>query len=674
MKSSAWSRALAATVSTVVAGGLLAISPAAAADDVTINLVAVNDFHGQIDDNVVQWAATVEQLLADGSDGNSLLISAGDNVGESAEASSAQNDDPAIDVLNLLGVDASAVGNHEFDKGYDDLVNHIMARADFPILGANVKKLDGSPALDASTMFTVSGVRVAVIGAVTEETPDLVEPSGIAQLSFGAPVEAINAEVDRLNALPEAERPDVIVATLHEGAPWGSWSLEQAMQSSSAFNSIVQDTSPDVDAIITGHTHNTYVYNAPISGDESRTRPVIQTGFHGQNVGQIKLTVAPDTGEVKAYTARNVPRITTSDDNLIGTSSTLAEVADIRDAAVAFAAARAEEAAQTKVEYDAAVASKDEAAAKATQAKADYDAAVAEGKEAYATASSIKEDYLAAVAEGKDAYATAVSVKDDYLAAVAEGKDAYATAASVKQEYDAAVAEGKGAYATAASVKQEYDAAVAEGKDAYATAASVKQEYDAAVAEGRQAYATAAALKEQYLTAKASGDPDASIVLADLAQQYLDAVAAGDAAYARAAGMKTDYDAAIAAGQDAYARAAAMKTDYDAAIAAGQDAYARAAGMKSDYDAAIAAGNAAYTKAAAMVPDYLAAKQAGDDAYAKAAAMVPDYLAAKDAGDQAYAEASLLKQLLDAAVATLNAALATVAELRDKLLSLGGIL
>ena len=632
MKSSAWSRALAATVSTVVAGGLLAISPAAAADDVTINLVAVNDFHGQIDDNVVQWAATVEQLLADGSDGNSLLISAGDNVGESAEASSAQNDDPAIDVLNLLGVDASAVGNHEFDKGYDDLVNHIMARADFPILGANVKKLDGSPALDASTMFTVSGVRVAVIGAVTEETPDLVEPSGIAQLSFGAPVEAINAEVDRLNALPEAERPDVIVATLHEGAPWGSWSLEQAMQSSSAFNSIVQDTSPDVDAIITGHTHNTYVYNAPISGDESRTRPVIQTGFHGQNVGQIKLTVAPDTGEVKAYTARNVPRITTSDDNLIGTSSTLAEVADIRDAAVAFAAARAEEAAQTKVEYDAAVASKDEAAAKATQAKADYDAAVAEGKEAYATASSIKEDYLAAVAEGKDAYATAVSVKDDYLAAVAEGKDAYATAASVKQEYDAAVAEG------------------------------------------RQAYATAAALKEQYLTAKASGDPDASIVLADLAQQYLDAVAAGDAAYARAAGMKTDYDAAIAAGQDAYARAAAMKTDYDAAIAAGQDAYARAAGMKSDYDAAIAAGNAAYTKAAAMVPDYLAAKQAGDDAYAKAAAMVPDYLAAKDAGDQAYAEASLLKQLLDAAVATLNAALATVAELRDKLLSLGGIL
>ena len=653
MKRSAWRRGLAVTLSAVVAGGLLATTPAEAADDITINLVAVNDFHGRIDDKLVQWAATVEQLLAEGSGGNSLLISAGDNVGESAEASSAQNDDPAIDVLNVLGVDASAVGNHEFDKGYDDLVNHIMARADFPILGANVKKLDGSPALDASTMFTVSGVRVAVIGAVTEETPDLVEPSGIAQLSFGAPVQAINAEVDRLNALPEDEQPDVIVATLHEGAPWGSWSLEQAMQSSSAFNSIVRDTSPDVDAIITGHTHNTYVYDAPVPGDESRTRPVIQTGYHGQNVGQIKLTVAPDTGEVKAYTARNVARVTTPDDSLIGSSSTLAEIADIRDAAEAFAAARAEEAAQTKVEYDAAVASKDDAYAKATQAKDDYDAAVAEGKDAYARAANVKDDYLAAVAEGNEAYATAGRVKDDYLAAVADGQAAYATAASVKDDYLAAVGEGQGAYATAASVKQAYDAAVAEGKDAYATAAAVK---------------------EQYLTAMASGDPDASIALPDLAQQYLDAIAAGDAAYARAAGMKGDYDSAVAAGQDAYARAAGMKGDYDSAVAAGQDAYARAAAMKGDYDAAIAAGNQAYAKATALVPDYLAAKQGGDDAYASAAALVPDYLAAKDAGDQAYAEASVLKQLLDAAVATLNAALATVAELKDKLLSLGGLL
>src|SRR5689334_10849267 len=110
------------TSSAVLVGGLLVGEPAQAADDITINLVAIADFHGQIDDNVVQFAGTVDQVLADGSTGNSILLSSGDNVGESTPASSAQHDDPAIDVLKVLGVGASAVGNHEFDKGYDDLV------------------------------------------------------------------------------------------------------------------------------------------------------------------------------------------------------------------------------------------------------------------------------------------------------------------------------------------------------------------------------------------------------------------------------------------------------------------------------------------------------------------------------------------------------------------------
>ncbi|WP_332642965.1 metallophosphoesterase [Aeromicrobium sp.] len=705
-------RGVAVTAAAVLTAGLMSVSPAQAADDITINLVALNDFHGQIDGKVVQWAATVEQLLADGPADNTLLISAGDNVGESSPASAAQDDDPAIDVLNVLGVDASAVGNHEFDRGYNDLVNHIMERADFPILGANVAKSDGSPALDASTTYTVSGVRIAVIGAVTSATPELVKPSGIEGLTFGDPVTAVNTEVDRLNALPASEQPDVIIAAIHEGAPWGSWNLEQAMQSSSIFTRLVEDTSPDVDALIMGHTHITYVYDAPVPGDPNRTRPLIQTGFHGQNVGQIKLTVDSDTGQVNAYTARNVARVTTSDQDLIPTNTKLATIAQIRDDAVAFAAAQSEEAAavqleldeaeaagedayaevqRLKTEYEAAVTARNTAYTEASRLKKIYEAAITAGQAGYAEASRIRQAYDAAVMEARADYAAATSIKQAIDAYAAEGKAAYAVATTVKEAYLAAVAEGKEAYATATRIKLLFDAAVAEGKAAYATAATINASINAYAAEGKAAYEEAARIKQEYQATMAIGDPDSSILLAELTQQYTDAIAAGHAAYAKATALVPDYDAAIAAGKAAYAEATALKPEYEAAAAAGKTAYAKATALIPDYDAAIAAGKTAYAKATALVPDYDAAIAAGKAAYAKAAALIPDYDAAVAAGKAAYAEAAALKpeydaaiaavqeasatvsavkELYDAAIATLNDLIATVAALKEKLLGL----
>ena len=322
----------------LVAGPLVAGTSAQAADDVTINLVGINDFHGRIDSATVQWAGTIKQLEADAPAGNSLLVSAGDNVSASLFASAIQDDNPTIDVLNAVGLDASAAGNHEFDKGYDDLINRIVPRADFPILGANVTKSDGSAALDASAVFDIAGIKVAVIGAVTQETPTLVSPGGVAGLTFGDPVAGINAEADRLQALPELERPDVLVASFHEGAPDGTRNLAESMASSAVFRHLVEDTSADVDAIFMGHTHQKYTYSAPVPGVEGKTRPIIQTGNYGENVGQIKLQVNPDTGEVSSFTLRNLARVATSDTALISQYSGLAEVKRIRDEAVTYAA------------------------------------------------------------------------------------------------------------------------------------------------------------------------------------------------------------------------------------------------------------------------------------------------------------------------------------------------
>ncbi|MEB3059403.1 hypothetical protein VJI94_08220, partial [Parvimonas sp. D9] len=83
-------------------------------DTVELNLLNINDFHGRIDANTVKFAGTVEQLRA--AHENTLLLSAGDNIGASLFASAMADDQPTIDVLNALEMTASAVGNHEFDK------------------------------------------------------------------------------------------------------------------------------------------------------------------------------------------------------------------------------------------------------------------------------------------------------------------------------------------------------------------------------------------------------------------------------------------------------------------------------------------------------------------------------------------------------------------------------
>jgi 5'-nucleotidase len=331
-------RSLAAAATAVMLSApLLAVTPAEAADDVTLNLIGINDFHGRIDANTVKFAGTVEHLRQDGGDANSLLISAGDNVSASLFASAVQGDIPTIDVLNDLELDASAVGNHEFDKGYDDLITRLQPAADFPFLGANVfKKSDGSRALDAYKIFTVQGLDVAVVGAVTEETSALVSPAGVADINFTDPTDAINDTVDELEALPDA--PDVIIASIHEGAPDGAQTYAQNIEHSAVFKKIAEQTDPAVDAIFMGHTHKAYAFDAPIPGNPTKTRPLIQTGNYGDNVGQIKLTVDGATGDVKTYVQKNVARTTTADSTLTSTFPRVAEVKTDVDAALAFAA------------------------------------------------------------------------------------------------------------------------------------------------------------------------------------------------------------------------------------------------------------------------------------------------------------------------------------------------
>ncbi|HRE01564.1 MAG TPA: metallophosphoesterase, partial [Ilumatobacteraceae bacterium] len=288
---------------------------------VTLTVLTFNDFHGRINNNTVRFATTIEQLraAAPGGETNTLLISAGDNIGASEFTSSSADDQPTIDVLNALDVAVSAVGNHEFDKGIDFLQNQVIDgvdynKADFPYLGANVyAKATTNPVLDEYTVVNVAGVRVGIIGAVTVETPSLVSSLGIANVDFGDPVAAVNRVADQLtDGDPDNGEADVIIADYHEGADLIA-SLAAA-KTRVPFAKIVDDTSAKVDIIVNGHTHQPYTFDAPVPSPGSGNRPVIQTGSYGGNIGKIQFDYDADTDTVTAYSQSVVPTASVAPD------------------------------------------------------------------------------------------------------------------------------------------------------------------------------------------------------------------------------------------------------------------------------------------------------------------------------------------------------------------------
>ena len=230
----------------------------AGSDPVKINLVGINDFHGRIDANTVKWAGTVRSSSTTRpAPANSIVVGAGDLIGASVFASASANDEPTIDVMNEIEMDASAVGNHEFDKGWADLRDRVIGpvatpNAHWDYLGANVyKKGTTTPVLPEYFEFTIDGVRVAVIGAVTQETPSLVSPGGISALDFGDPIAAVNRVAAQLsdgnNANGEA---DVLVASFHAGSNVTT-SYPEALAAGGEFAKMA-NLDPHIDAIFTG--------------------------------------------------------------------------------------------------------------------------------------------------------------------------------------------------------------------------------------------------------------------------------------------------------------------------------------------------------------------------------------------------------------------------------------
>ncbi|HEU5038972.1 MAG TPA: bifunctional UDP-sugar hydrolase/5'-nucleotidase [Nocardioides sp.] len=304
----------------VASSAALVAAPAHAADPVDIQIIGTNDFHGRLlpDRDIpgaAKYAGAIDQLRSENP--NTLFAAAGDLIGATTFESFIDRDKPTIDIFNAMDLDVSAVGNHELDQGYDDLVNRVMAPYDastnpqggatWQYIAANIDEPSGADAIAPTWTKDVDGVTVGFVGAVTEHLPELVSPGGIAGLTVTDIVDATNEQAAKLRA----NGADVVVMLVHEGAA-GTDCATMDDDPTSDFGSIINNVSGDVDAIISGHTHLNYSCSFPVddwatdAAHVVKERPVVSAGQYGAFLNKLDFSVEPTTGAVLAVTQENL--------------------------------------------------------------------------------------------------------------------------------------------------------------------------------------------------------------------------------------------------------------------------------------------------------------------------------------------------------------------------------
>lgn len=278
----------------------------AAPTSTDVQIIGTNDFHGRLlaDGTNAAGASVlsgaVKKLRTENPD--TVFVAAGDLIGASTFESFIQKDEPTIDALNEAGLEVSAAGNHEFDQGYEDLVGRVEDRADWTYIAANVEEPDGRDDLADTWTKDINGVKVGFVGAVTEDLPTLVSPAGIEGVTVTDIVEATNAAAAGL----KAGGADLVVLLVHEGSASTTCTSPQFTDPTTTWGNITQNVSPDVDAIVSGHTHLAYNCSFPVAqwqteGRAVTERPVVSAGQYGTNLNKLVFTVDAD-GTVTAKT------------------------------------------------------------------------------------------------------------------------------------------------------------------------------------------------------------------------------------------------------------------------------------------------------------------------------------------------------------------------------------
>lgn len=297
------------------------------------------DTAGRVSDATVEaggaaYLATHLNRLRDGQRA-SFTLAAGDQIGASPLLSAAFRDEPTMEVLDRIGLDAGVVGNHEFDQGYEELLRmvdggcrvkkdgtpddrscpaHPYEGVGFPLLAANVYH-EGTrdTILPPYTVLSRGGVRIGVVGVVLKDTAKIVTRSGIEGLEFGDEVEAIDRAAGQLRR----KGVNAVIALVHQGAdltkqPWTApdgktYPANPAYDASckdgrtdlltgSPVLPIVQKASAAVDAFLTAHSHQAYV--CQVKDPAGNPRLVTQALSFGRLVTDLRLAYDPRTRDI----------------------------------------------------------------------------------------------------------------------------------------------------------------------------------------------------------------------------------------------------------------------------------------------------------------------------------------------------------------------------------------
>lgn len=259
-------------VSSVTVAALASTAaPAFSQTDTTSNFTISNitDFHGYWQETKrVPGAARLKCSVDKAAEGKThILTSSGDNIGASPFASMLLDDKPTLDILNLMKVQVSAVGNHELDKGAEDFSTRVLDNADFDYLAANAETLSGAKNY---VVKELDGAKVAFVGTITADMPNLVNPESIAGITWNDPVEATNDLAKKLKGSGEA---DVVVALVHEGGIKA------------------EQFSKDVDIAFLGHSHQTVL-------QQDALPLLIQAGEYGKNLANVDVEYDKATKKV----------------------------------------------------------------------------------------------------------------------------------------------------------------------------------------------------------------------------------------------------------------------------------------------------------------------------------------------------------------------------------------
>ena len=309
---------------------------------IDIQLLAFNDLHGHLEapgiqapipthtgstqrlplGGMAQLAGTIAQLRQHHP--HHAVVSAGDMVGSSPLLSSFFLDEPTVEAANAMQVDFAAVGNHEFDRGWPELlrlakggctvhtqrspcqVNPQFAGAQFPLLAANVFTEQGHTVLPATGLktFTQNGQKVSVgfIGMTLKDTPKLVMGRAVQGLRFADEAATANALVPQLLA----QGADVIALLLHEGGKTTTSPFATGCQGlSGAIVPILEQLDSRISVVISGHTHQTYVCDYA-SVNPAQPFLLTSAGLYGTQLTQITLRWDTQRRQLHSRSARTL--------------------------------------------------------------------------------------------------------------------------------------------------------------------------------------------------------------------------------------------------------------------------------------------------------------------------------------------------------------------------------